>query len=272
MVNNKCIVVLSHSSYSDIWELTINSFKTKIENSADYDYYITTNLINNEQKKLLSENNFSYLTYSENISWGESFKEIGNTLYQLNYDYILFSYDDLIILNIDSKKLLGIFNSMKSNDLDYVQIKNGYRSWFNISKLYFNEKLHLVNDNDTYKGSLVFSIISKDLLLRIINVDELISYSPWQYEISIHKFLKGIQFYCVPKSIVEFSNVIIKGQIDKFALKRALKNNLVKYNGKRDFFDNRNLIKFKLKEIVFVVGKNLIPNYLFGLIRNFKNK
>ena len=153
-----------------------------------------------------------------------------------------------------------------------MQIKNGYRSFFDNSKLNFKEKLHLVNDNDTYKGSLVFSILSNNLLNKIINISEIRNYSPWEYEIYIHKYLKGIKFYCVNKSIIKFSNVIIKGKIDRFALNKGEKNNLVIYKGNRPFFDKISLFRFKFKEIVFVLVKNIIPSSFFGYLRKYKNK
>ena len=51
-------------------------------------------------------------------------------LNELSYEYILFSFDDLVLLNINAEKLLNVFDCMKVNNLNYVQIKNGYRSFF----------------------------------------------------------------------------------------------------------------------------------------------
>ena len=268
---NKAVVILSHSSYSDIWEMMMLSYNKYFSEKDSFDFFISTNKVGNKLKELAHENNFKLITYQENLTWGSSLKQTISYLLNNNYDYSLFSFDDLILTYPVKSSVLGLTYQMQEYNIHYLQIKNGYRSWFSNSKL-LNNGLHKVDSEDSYKGSLVFSILDEVLLRFIYEIEELEDYNPWQYEINIHKFLANFEFYCLPKSIVTFSNTIIKGKFDPIQLWFSEKRNQTKYSGKREKMNIYFFLKFLIKVLFFRFGKNILPKSLFNKIRVLKYK
>ena len=97
-------------------------------------------------------------------------------------------------------------------------------------------------------------------------------YNPWDYERNIHNFLKFEDFYCLPKSIIKFSNIIIKGKIDPVQLKFVENKNKVKYSGYRNLMSIKETLFFQLKYILFYFTRNFLPKRLFTRLRQLKNK
>jgi hypothetical protein len=269
--NNKCVVILSHSSYCDIWEMMMLSYNKYFSEKDSFDFFISTNKVSNKLKELANENNFKLITYQENLTWGASLKQTISYLLNNNYVYSLFSFDDLILTYPVKSSVLNLTYQMQEYNIHYLQIKNGYRSWFSNSKL-LNNGLHKVDSDDSYKGSLVFSILDEVLLRFIYEIEELEDYNPWQYEINIHKFLANFEFYCLPKSIVTFSNTIIKGKFDPIQLWFSEKRNQTKYSDKREKMNIYFFLKFLIKVLFFRFGKNILPKSLFNKIRVLKYK
>jgi hypothetical protein len=271
MKNNKCIVILSHSSYSDVWDILIDSY-IKYFKEDGFDFFISSDIAPDEHEKKAISNGFKMIHYEKNITWGRSLKQTINFLLKDDYKCVIFSFDDLVLLKPISRPILPLINLMESNNVNYLQLKNGYRSFFSFESLFFNDTFHKVSNNDSYKGSLVFSVLREDLLRKLIDIDSLDNYNPWQYEANIHNFLKAEDFYCLPKSIIRFSNLIIKGKVDPIQLKFVEKNNHIKYLGRRNQMNFKETLFFQIKYILFYSIKNILPKHFFSKIRELKNK
>ena len=268
---NKAVVILSHSSYSDIWEMMISSYNKYFPDKDSFDLFISSNKVSDKMIEFVHENNFKLITYEDNVTWGTSLKQTIRYLLNNDYDYGLFSFDDLILTYPVSTSILRLTDQMHEYNIHYLQIKNGYRSFFSNSKL-LNGGLHKVDSDDSYKGSLVFSILDRELFSFISNIEELDLYNPWEYEINIHKFLGNYDFYCLPKSIVSFSNTIIKGKFDPIQLWFSERRNHFKYKGKREKMNTYFILKFLIKVLFFNLCKNILSKSLFNKIRVLKSK
>lgn len=270
--SDKCVVILSHSSYSDIWSLVMTSYNNFFKEEDEFDFFISSDKISSFEKDNLKTHNFNVISYDENITWGESLKQTIKFLLDSNYKYVLFSFDDLILTGHLKKKVSEFIFLMKNNDVSYLQIKNGYRSWFDNSRLLFNKNFHKVSNDDSYKGSLVFSILDYKLMNSILQTEEISNYNPWQYEINAHKHFINFEFYCLSTSIVSFSNTIIKGKFNPIQLYYSEIKNSYKYEGDRIKMNLFLTLKFQFKYFLFKLSKNIFPKKLFKSIRLFKTK
>ena len=271
MKNKSCVVILSHSSYSDIWDITLDSYN-KFFNEDGFDFFISSDLANHLHIEKAFAKGFKFIHYDKNITWGKSLKQTMNFLIKNDYESVLFSFDDLVLLKPIKKPIFPLIKFMEINQVNYLQLKNGYRSILSFDSLFFNNTFHKVSEDDSYKGSLVFSIFRKSLLKILVEIEDLEYYNPWDYERNIHNFLKFEDFYCLPKSIIKFSNIIIKGKIDRVQLKFVENKNKVKYSGYRNLMSIKETLFFQLKYILFYFTRNFLPKRLFTRLRQLKNK
>lgn len=268
---NKAVVILSHSSYSDIWEIMIASYNKYFPDKNSFDFFISTNKVNDKLKKLAQENNFNLITYEEGITWGKSLKQTISYLLNNGYCHTLFSFDDLILTYQLKKSVLSLMDQISQENIHYLKIHNSGRYWFSKSKL-LNNGLYKVDLADSYRGSLVFSILDDVFLRFIYEIEELDNYNPWQYEINIHKFLKNFELYYMPKSVVCFSNTIIKGKFDPIQLWFSERRIKTKYLGNREKMNVYLTLKFLVKVVLFSLGKRILNKSLFYKIRVLKSK
>ena len=127
---NKAVVILSHSSYSDIWEMMISSYNKYFPDKKSFDLFISSNKVSDKMIEFVHENNFKLITYEDNVTWGTSLKQTIRYLLNNDYDYGLFSFDDLILTYPVSTSILRLTDQMHEYNIHYLQIKNGYRSFF----------------------------------------------------------------------------------------------------------------------------------------------
>lgn len=269
--NNKCVVILSHSSYSDIWEMMMFSYNKYFSEKDSFDFFISTNKVSDKLEKLAQENKFNLITYEDGITWGTSLKQTIRYLLNNGYCHTLFSFDDLILTYQLKKSVLSLMDQISQENIHYLKIHNSGRYWFSKSKL-LNNGLYKVDLADSYRGSLVFSILDDVFLRFIYEIEELDNYNPWQYEINIHKFLKNFELYYVPKSVVCFSNTIIKGKFNPIQLWFSERRNKTKYLGNRKKMNVYLTLKFLVKAVLFNLGKRILNKSLFYKIRVLKSK
>ena len=249
----------------------MHSYKKYFPNQNEFDFFISSNRVSESIVELVNLNNFKLINYDENITWGKSLIQTIRYIIDSDYNYLLFSFDDLILNDYIKVNIPQLISQMSAFNIHYLQIKNGYRKLFSNTKLY-KDRFHKVKLSNSYRGSLVFSILDKELLIFMSNIKDLYFYNPWEYEINIHKFLNNYDLYCLPNSIVTFSNTIIKGEIDPIQLRISEKSNNYKYKGERKRMSLSLYLIFLLKVLFFKFGKNILSDSLFYKIRTFKIK
>ena len=268
--NKACLIILSHSSYSDIWEITLKSYK-KYFNSIEVDLYITSDdNISPEIKQMVIEQGFSILYYPENISWSESLKKIINDDIIGNYNSVIFSFDDLVLLeNVNTDRLNDCFKMM--DKIDYLILNDGHHNLFtDISLIGSKASCFEIPRKDSYIGSLVFSLWKTNFIYEIINLPELENLNPWQYEVKISKILVKYSqksFFALKKPLVNFSNVIVKGKILKGEMDRVKNKNTISYNGSRLYMNSKDEFKFNNYRRVFKLARYLLPHSIFEKLR-----
>ncbi|MEW7221866.1 hypothetical protein [Elizabethkingia anophelis] len=268
--NKACLIILSHSSYSDIWEITLESYK-KYFNSIEVDLYITSDdNISPEIKQMVIEQGFSILYYPENISWSESLKKIINDDIIGNYNSVIFSFDDLVLLEkVNTDRLNDCFKMM--DKIDYLILNDGHHNLFtDISLIGSKASCFEIPRKDSYIGSLVFSLWKTDFIYEIINLPELENLNPWQYEVKISKILVKYSqksFFALKKPLVNFSNVIVKGKILKGEMDRVKNKNTISYNGSRLYMNSKDEFKFNNYRRVFKLARYLLPHSIFEKLR-----
>ncbi|MDD7913389.1 hypothetical protein [Polaribacter ponticola] len=269
MSNKICFIILSHSSYTDIWELLIKSYKEKLtDNIKNIDFYITSDSdVSRKDKALLNENHFNLLLYKKDISWSDALIEIVSKNELNNYNQMLFSFDDLIITKFSEIKFEQAINEMVSNNYKYLKIYNSshVNIWGKLFNLIKKDPLYEISKLDSYRGNLVFSCWNTTFFKNILNNKELTNLSPWQFEQQINKFIDNDNGYkCVFSNVLEYENVIIKGKVHEKALRKSENITQVNYDmNNREFMSNKETLIYTMKLYIFKVFRQIIPHRLF---------
>lgn len=105
---------------------------------------------------MVIEQGFSILYYPENISWSESLKKIINDDIIGNYNSVIFSFDDLVLLEkVNTDRLNDCFKMM--DKIDYLILNDGHHNLFtDISLIGSKASCFEIPRKDSYIGSLVF--------------------------------------------------------------------------------------------------------------------
>ncbi|MEZ7497316.1 hypothetical protein QO200_01020 [Flavobacterium sp. Arc3] len=270
-MNENCFIILSHSSYCDVWELTLKSYKNHFK-SENIDLYITSDdNISPEVKNRVVNLGFKILYYPEDISWSESLRYVFNNYISINYSAVVFSFDDLVLLNeVHIVKFQECLSNMTG--MDYLVLNSGHRNLFTDISLMFKAKrpYFKISKNDSYVGSLVFSMWNTAFFSKIINLSELDNLNPWQYEVEISKILDKHEkngFYSVKKPLIEFANVIVKGKILQQELNKVHKYNQKEYITNRLCMDFSEEMRFNIYRKFFMIMRYLLPHSIFKKLR-----
>ncbi len=256
--NKYAIVVLSHSTYSDLWPILIESYSRFFEDDR-FDRYICT-----DGSEDLVGSSFQPIIYSKNITWGTALKCI---LRELDYERVIITFDDLILnkkVNVEA-----LIKYIENSQSDYSKLICSHVRFYERA-LMFGKDFNL-SKQDSYRGSLVFASINRKFCKFLINA-EIGEYSPWKYEREINKkipsemILKGIR-----KNIFCFKNLVIKSKVDPLVY-LYLKSKGLSYNGGRSFMSLLDFIVYYTKLPIFTFIKYLIPYKLFSLFRKGKEK
>ncbi len=253
------VVVLSHSSYSDLWPMLFQSYE-QCFNCSLFDYYLATDNKLNEVTGM-----FSPIKYPEKLSWGGGLKNIVD---QLDYEKVIFTFDDLILAaEVDCDGLVGYIENTK---YDYDKLI--------CSHVRFYERFFKCGENfelsskDSYRGSLVFALVNKHFMrfLSSLDIDEL---SPWGYERNINSILdSSVRLSGVRKNFFKFHNLVIKGKINPVEKKRLRKLEGWKYNGNRELMGSKDILNYYMKLVAFTFIKYFIPYGFFNSLRKIKQK
>lgn len=274
-MNKICFVILSHSSYTDIWPLLLKSYKNNIINAiTDVDFFITSDsMLTEDDFFLLKNNGFSHLIYSKNISWSDALVEVVNKNELNYYAQILFSFDDLIIKDFSLVKFKNALSEMVLNRDKYLKIYNSshVNLWAKILNLIKKQTLFEINKFDSYRGNLVFSCWDIKFMKKVLNNKGLNNLSPWQFEQKVNLFIdNSIGYKCVYSNVLEYENVIIKGKLHKQAFLKSKKSTQCDFVTKRDYMTRRETLIYTLKLYVFKSIRQIVPHRLFYFLRRLK--
>jgi len=218
-MHSNCLVVLSNRKYSDLWRIIIENYKSYDFFRDNFDLFITTDSID-EFKDVCEQTDFRFLIYPTNISWLGGLKFIVAKYLVKKYRYVLFTFDDLFITKVEVQGIKGILEKK----FNYYKLLNTHINIYNFSGCTSNE-LNLRKINDSYIGSLVFSIFQTDFFDKMISQmpDNL---NPWEYEFNVcNYFTEKDDSYGVQCSLIHYQNLVIKGKVDPIA-KRVIEFSL----------------------------------------------
>lgn len=266
-----CLIILSHSSYSDIWPLLLKSYSNYFDNTIPLKkFLISDKTISEDEIKLFKDSEFNHLHYPGNNEWGADLAYVIQHYIINKFNFILFSFDDLILTNkIDCTSLTVAIEQLQSPQTKYIKLVNTYKPLYNYSTR--NISFFEINKKDSYRGSLVFSVWKTNVIKKIISNPKFETYSAWEYERNINKIIGNLDgFQCIRKSIIKYSNVIIKGKIDPVALKISEKANDYKYKGNRKRMPLIIFIRYKIKTVFFKFFRFILPQGIFTYLRKAK--
>jgi hypothetical protein len=260
-MNNKiAFVVLSNSKYIDVWDILCSSYNKNIGRAKNFDFFLTSDDFQN--KNIIP---FKPLLYPKNVSWGYALKFIFKN-YLKHYDYILFSFDDLIVTGFDFNRFEAIF---KTTDLRYLKLNSDHINLSNLLKI-DNGLVPLNESDDSYLGSLVFTVVNSSFFNNLIdNLPQ--DFSPWEYEKLASKYIsdKSKSFSVFPQ-IVTYENLIIKSYVDIWSKFILMYFYNFSYISKRPNLSLCNFIKYRFKLISFNSLKFILSDKLFNKLRSNK--
>lgn len=255
--NKYAVVVLSHSSYADVWDVLSESYQRYFD-SNKFDFFIATDKTEN----LKSNGFFNYLFYDKNLRWGAALQQV---VKQLSYDKVIFSFDDLILTKKINEK--SLIKELKESCQYSKLICSHVRIYERCFKKGRNFELC---KEDSYRGSLVFAAVNQEFLDFILAAP-ISEFSPWQYEREINGLLpKEFRLKGVRYNIFLFSNLIIKGGINSVSNAYLKQVKCLEYQGYRKGMSFSLLSMYYAKLIVFTLVKYILPYNTFKLLRKLK--
>lgn len=269
MKKKGCVVILSHSSYQDIWEITLQSFKKYFP--KDVDTFITSDHhLTETTQNMVADLGMRILYYPNNISWSAAMRHVVNGSLKGQYDFVIFSFDDLALIEkVDETSFYHAMNAM--DNMDYLILNKTHHNLFSAIRYGFSSSPYIpVSKNDSYVGSLVFSAWDTDFIHTLINQPIFDDINPWQYECLVSKMIhtherKG--FFMMKTPLVTYANMIIKGKIYSPELKKAEKSGNIFYTGNRGLMSASEEGNFTRYSTVFKMARYFLPHRVFRKFR-----
>ena len=277
MKKKLCLVVLSHSSYKDMWDLTLPSYNKFFK--CPIDLFITSDIDPTDDDKInLKNNNFKLLKYPSELSWSSALRYITNKNIFNNYNYVLFTFDDIVLTkNVSNSAIETCLKFMNENQLNSLTMNNSHRTIGSILRGYFNGKIAFnISKNDVYRGSLVFSCWDCSYFEKLINNPKFDNLSPWEYENNIKLFLRNEnKIMAVYNAIFYYANILIRGVVLSSELEKAiksLKGTNIKYSINRSKISGLRLLKYEIRKKTFALLRLLLPPKLFYSLHIINSK
>jgi hypothetical protein len=160
-----CIVVHTHSEYSDIWPVVFDRLK---KYGPNYDLYV------------LSNKNVDYvdstILYDEIMPFSQRIL----LLKDLSYNYILLIRDtDILVGPTDTEKLLLLEKTLVEHSIDSLRLNNSGVDDTDLIN-HIDNDIYAISINCPYLFSLYPTIWKKEVLLEIMN--EFINYKYYDLE------------------------------------------------------------------------------------------
>lgn len=212
-MDDKVLVVLSHSSYSDLWpSLEVQYARYKIHN--EFRLILATDLV----PESISLDYFNVLYYPENLSWLDAFKNVLSKLKSVGISKAIVTFDDLYPIHFDIHTVLNIYDCEEEFWTPLANVPSNGRFF-----RFFRNTFSL--NRNPYVGSLVFSIINIDYFIKLLSrIND--QWTPWQYERNISNYLDkelGVNSGNISE-VIRYINLVERGHINKVS-KMLLKLN-----------------------------------------------
>jgi len=245
-------VIPSCDKYSSVWGLTIASHKRFGFFNNIPGYIVTNNC-------LPCYEGYEPVAVGVDVSWSSNLKK---ALKYIDSEYILLCIDDLIInkpYQIEKQdEIFILLEQLKPNYLRLNPTPAGS------GEVIIKKNIRLIDTEDYYRTSTVFSIFKKSVLMELLHDNE----NAWEFEkrgTQRSRKYGGWFAYC-DKS-VSYDNLIIKSKIPLIQKKKYL-----------FFFDSKIFDQFKymsakenliyyLKELALIVFKSIPQKIQFRLLR-----
>jgi len=267
-----CLIILSHSSYTDIWELTLESYAQNYLNEQPIPAFITSDgLLSLPIKGLLKKYDFNHLNYPPGSQWGADLKLTLKNRVLDEFDYVIFSFDDLIIKKAVPNVILSeLVQKMQRKGLRYLKLVNTY----NPLKAVFSANgsgTYEIDRKDSYRGSLVFSIWELSEIRELVAQKGFEEFSAWEYERKMNHLIGERRgYHCVNRSLIHYSNAIIKGRLNPMVLRRCEHQLGMEYRGVRETMNLPVLVMYRNKVFLYRLFRLILPNQVFSWIRRIK--
>lgn len=258
VVKNKySVVILSHSSYSDVWPILEQSY-LKYFNHTDFDLYIAT-----DQPPLVKNGLFNFIVYPDKLKWGGALQYVCS---QLEYSKVIFTFDDLILTKPINKGILD--ESIKDSETDYCKLIVSHVRFY--ERFLKSGNTFTLSVSDSYRGSLVFALVNAKFL-DFLTKAPISDFSPWHYERNINSLIsEEIKMKGSRYNVFKFNNLIIKGLLNPVEKWLCNIRTDFRYEGNRSNMSIKQLANFYIKLISFTVVKYVTPYSVFQRIRNLK--
>jgi hypothetical protein len=198
------VLIYSHSSYSDCWQMTITQFKENLT-QMDYDLYIATEDSEYSRNQLLKyDGKITPIFYDDKHSYTQRIKAVFDEL-SMSYEISYFVHEDMPLYGkVDTIYFNSLIKYFSLSDEFYIKL---------VDTNYVNDKIHhkdfpiLVRNKGLYSLSIQPSLIKiKEFLLLINNLN-----------LSIYDF---------EKHMTSYSNYFSAVKGDRLVGKYAIVNNL----------------------------------------------
>jgi len=119
IMNSFCILLYSHSDYSDVWDLTFGQLYKHI-NLDNISIIFCVDQLNNYK----IDDRIKVVYYDNNLIYTD---RILTNIINLNYDYILFLHEDWVITdNFSNEYIIKLINFMNKNDILHIRSYKNY--------------------------------------------------------------------------------------------------------------------------------------------------
>lgn len=153
---NICILLHTHSDYSDLWDIIFKRFKIY---GPNYDLYVLSNKIIEQYDTTKT------IVYKSHIPFAERILNASTTL---DYEYILLMRDsDILVGPTDVIKLSYLEETIKKYDIDSLRLNNSGVNDNDLHNIIEND-CYYINENSDYLFSLYPTIWKKRSLLDLM--------------------------------------------------------------------------------------------------------
>ncbi|NQV78292.1 MAG: hypothetical protein HQ490_08065 [Lutibacter sp.] len=262
-MHSNCLIILSNWKYADLWHILIENYDRYNFFNDNFDIFITTDSINGFED-LESSSSFKFIVYPSNLSWLEALKFTVDNLVLKKYRFTLFTFDDLFITEVKTEQIEDIL----SRNFFYYKLLDTHVNIYNKCECR-NGELILTNVQDSYIGSLVFTIFRTEFIHKVLQKmpDNL---NPWEYEYHASKYFRErLGFFCAQKSVISYQNLIIKGKLNPISRKNIETLIGRKVVLKRKVMNFCEVARYILKYYLWTAFRRVTP---FSIQKYFRRK
>ena len=252
MSNRLPLLIQTVSSYSNEALLTARQLKL-LSFDSFCDIYIS---IDEDCQDFTPPPGINIIKRGPAVCWST---DLDVSLNALDCEYVLFWLDDFVPTAVDKKRLKSIWRWFTSVQGDYLRLNPTPKGEGRLIR----EGIRIIDTGESYRASTILAIWNVAFLRSILVAGE----SAWQFE-----FLGSVRsdisdsFYACETNIVEFVNLVVKGQIVPSAERKLNKFGIDTRTLNRRRMSTRQRFKFNMSRLRSKIFE-LIPSKLRRRIR-----